>query len=146
MILHLGDCWRDAERLAERYPDIPMEHVPGNCDCRPEEPAEKLLFLGDCRVLICHGHTCGVKTSLLTAGLKAEQDHLDAFLFGHTHKPLVEKNHYAVSGGSGVFADEAIGMAVCSGFVFVRSCTGMPYCKAVYRSEKIKAILDKHLL
>ena len=27
MILHLGDCWRDAERLAERYPDIPMEHV-----------------------------------------------------------------------------------------------------------------------
>ncbi len=44
MILHLGDCWRDAERLAERYPDIPMEHVPGNCDCRPEEPAEKLLF------------------------------------------------------------------------------------------------------
>lgn len=79
MILHLGDCWRDAERLAERYPDIPMEHVPGNCDCRPEEPAEKLLFLGDCRVLICHGHTCGVKTSLLTAGLKAEQDHLDAF-------------------------------------------------------------------
>ena len=81
----------DAERLAERYPDIPMEHVPGNCDCRPEEPAEKLLFLGDCRVLICHGHTCGVKTSLLTAGLKAEQDHLDAFLFGHTHKPLVDK-------------------------------------------------------
>ena len=80
MILHLGDCWRDAERLAERYPDIPMEHVPGNCDCRPEEPAEKLLFLGDCRVLICHGHTCGVKTSLLTAGLKAEQDHLDAYL------------------------------------------------------------------
>ena len=76
MILHLGDCWRDAERLAERYPDIPMEHVPGNCDCR---------------VLICHGHTCGVKTSLLTAGLKAEQDHLDAFLFGHTHKPLVDK-------------------------------------------------------
>jgi hypothetical protein len=29
-------------------------------------------------------------------------------------------------------------MAVCGGFVFVRSCTGMPYCKAVYRSEKIK--------
>ena len=63
LILHLGDCWRDAERLAERYPNIPMEHVPGNCDCRPEEPAEKLLFLGDCRVLICHGHTYGVKTS-----------------------------------------------------------------------------------
>ena len=76
LILHLGDCWRDAERLAERYPNIPME---------------KLLFLGDCRVLICHGHTYGVKTSLLAAGLKAEQDQLDAFLFGHTHKPLIDR-------------------------------------------------------
>ena len=90
-ILHLGDCWRDAERLAERYPDILMEHVPGNCDCRPEEPLEKLVILGDCRVLLCHGHTYGVKTSLLAAGLKAEQDRLDAFLFGHTHKPLVDR-------------------------------------------------------
>lgn len=91
LILHLGDCWRDAERLAERYPHIPMEHVPGNCDFRPEEPSEKILFLEDCRVLICHGHTCGVKTSLLTAGYKAEQENLDAFLFGHTHKPLVDR-------------------------------------------------------
>ena len=91
MIFHLGDCWRDAERLAEEYPDIPMEHVPGNCDCRPEEPAEKLVFPGDCRVLLCHGHTYGVKTSLLAAGLKAEQENLDAFLFGHTHKSLVDR-------------------------------------------------------
>ena len=68
-----------------------MEHVPGNCDCRPEEPLEKLVILGDCRVLLCHGHTYGVKTSLLAAGLKAEQDRLDAFLFGHTHKPLVDR-------------------------------------------------------
>ena len=71
LILHLGDCWRDAERLAERYPNIPMEHVPGNCDCRPEEPAERLLFLEDKRVLICHGHTYGVKQSLLSAGFAA---------------------------------------------------------------------------
>ena len=90
MILHLGDCWRDAERLAERYPDIPMEHVPGNCDCRPEEPAEKLLFLEDCRVLICHGHTYGVKQSLLRAGYAAEEENLDLFLFGQTHQPLVD--------------------------------------------------------
>ena len=42
-------------------------------------------------MLICHGHTYGVKTSLLAAGLKAEQDRLDAFLFGHTHKPLIDR-------------------------------------------------------
>lgn len=91
MILHLGDCWRDAEKLQAQFPRIPMEHVPGNCDFRPDEPAEKLLFLEDLRCLICHGHTYGVKSSLLTAGFAAEEQQLDLFLFGHTHRPMVDK-------------------------------------------------------
>ena len=28
MILHLGDCWRDAERLRDRFPEI------GRASCR----------------------------------------------------------------------------------------------------------------
>ena len=91
MILHLGDCWRDGERLHKHFPDIPFHQVPGNCDFRPPEPAEQLLFLEDKRVLICHGHTYGVKQSLLTAGYAAEEQNLDLFLFGHTHRPLVDK-------------------------------------------------------
>ena len=91
MILHLGDCWRDGERLHEHFPDIPFHQVPGNCDFRPTEPAEQLLFLEDKRVLICHGHTYGVKQSLLTAGYAAEEQNLDLFLLGHTHRPLVDK-------------------------------------------------------
>ena len=90
MILHLGDCWRDGERLRDLFPDIPFHQVPGNCDYRPDEPAERLLFLEDKRVLMCHGHTYGVKQSLLTAGYTAEEQNLDLFLFGHTHKPLVD--------------------------------------------------------
>ena len=69
MILHLGDCWRDGERLHDRFPELP---------------------LGDKRVLMCHGHTYGVKQSLVAAGLAAEEKDLDLFLFGHTHKPLVD--------------------------------------------------------
>ena len=90
MILHLGDCWRDGERLHDLFPQIPFHQVPGNCDFRPAEPAEQLLFLEDKRVLMCHGHTYGVKHSLLTAGYTAEEQNLDLFLFGHTHKPLVD--------------------------------------------------------
>ena len=90
MIFHLGDCWRDGERLHERFPAIPFEQVPGNCDCRPSEPAEKLLFVEDKRILLCHGHTYGVKQSLLHAGYAAEEQNLDLFLFGHTHRPLVD--------------------------------------------------------
>ncbi len=87
-ILHLGDVMRDAEKLRGLLPGIPMEMVPGNCDLRPGEPAERLLFLEDKRVLMCHGHTYGVKQSLIRAGLAAEEKRLDLFLFGHTHKPL----------------------------------------------------------
>ena len=71
MILPLGDCWRDGEKLHELFPDIPFEQVPGNCDYRPSEPSERLLFVEDKRVLICHGHTYGVKQSLLSAGFAA---------------------------------------------------------------------------
>lgn len=90
MLLHLGDCWRDAERLHEMFSDIPLHQVPGNCDFRPTEPTEQLLFLEDKRVLLCHGHTYGVKQSLLSAGYTAEEQNLDLFLFGHTHRPLVD--------------------------------------------------------
>lgn len=90
MILHLGDCWREAERLHDHFPEISFHQVPGNCDFRPQEPAEQLLFLEDKRVLMCHGHTYRVKQSLLLAGYAAEEQNLDLFLFGHTHQPLVD--------------------------------------------------------
>ena len=63
LILHLGVCWRDGESLHRRFPHIPFDQVPGNCDFRPEAPAEKLLFHGDKRIIVCHGHTYGVKQS-----------------------------------------------------------------------------------
>lgn len=90
LLLHLGDCWRDAERLHERFPVLPLHQVPGNCDFRSTEPNERLLLLEGKRVLLCHGHTYGVKQSLLLAGYAAEEQALDAFLFGHTHRPLVD--------------------------------------------------------
>lgn len=91
LILHLGDCWRDGERLRDRFPDIPLEQVPGNCDFLSDAPTEQLLVLGGKRILMCHGHTYRVKTSLLLAGFAAEEQQLDLFLFGHTHRPLVDR-------------------------------------------------------
>ena len=90
-IYHLGDGWRDAQRLHAQFPDIPLEQVPGNCDWSVQSPAELLLTVRGKRILLCHGHTYGVKQSLLTAGYAAEEQDLDLFLFGHTHKPLVDR-------------------------------------------------------
>ena len=90
MILHLGDCWADAEKLCRHFPNIPLEQVPGNCDYRSTEVQERLLFIEDKRIMICHGHTLGVKQSMLRAGYKAEEENLDLLLFGHTHRPMVD--------------------------------------------------------
>ena len=114
MILHLGDCWRDGERLHDRFPEVPFEQVYGNCDYfRGSLEAEKLLLLGDRRVLMCHGHTYGVKQSLMAAGLAAEEMSLDLFLFGHTHKPLVDmrgKTLFLNPGSIGDYARPTYGL------------------------------------
>ena len=89
-IIHLGDCWRDAEELHELFPRLPLEQVPGNCDFGRFEALERVLILDDHRVLIAHGHTMGVKTGLLRAQYRALEQNADLLLFGHTHVPLVD--------------------------------------------------------
>lgn len=88
LILHLGDCWRDGERLHDRFPETGFFQVPGNCDFRPGEPTERLIEAAGRRILLCHGHTYGVKQSLLSAGYAAAEKGADLFLFGHTHRPF----------------------------------------------------------
>lgn len=90
LLLHLGDGWRDAEALARRFPDLPMERVPGNCDFRADERAERIVEIEGRRVMLCHGHTLGVKTDLGMFLRAALEYGADAALFGHTHKPFVD--------------------------------------------------------
>ena len=90
LLLHLGDGWRDVPALARRFPELPVEQVPGNCDFRADERAERVVEIGGKRVLLCHGHTFGVKTDLGMPLRAALERGVDAALFGHTHKPLVD--------------------------------------------------------
>ena len=90
LVLHLGDGWRDAEQLASRFPGLPVEKVPGNCDFCRGEGAVRLLTIEEKRVMLCHGHTLGVKTGLGILLREAMQRGADAVLFGHTHRPFVD--------------------------------------------------------
>ena len=76
-ILHLGDCLRDAQALHERYPDIPMDTVPGNCDWGSFDTPERLLEFDGVRVLMMHGHTRNVKSSPLAAQYAAREYGVD---------------------------------------------------------------------
>ena len=89
LIVHLGDCWRDAEELRMLFPRIPMEHVPGNCDFSLQEPLEKRLDFEGFSLLICHGHTLRVKESYQIARYTGLERGVGAVLFGHTHVPYL---------------------------------------------------------
>ncbi len=92
-ILFLGDGVRDLEVLAEgdRYRDVPCYAVAGNCDASlvfpTHEPTERTLCLGGCRIVMMHGHTRGVKSSLMSALYYASEQDADVLLYGHTHRP-----------------------------------------------------------
>ena len=92
VILHLGDCVRDAQRLEERYPDIPLLGVPGNCDYGGLDQPERLAELGGGRILMMHGHTRRVKSGPMAAIYAARECGADILLFGHTHQPVVDRS------------------------------------------------------
>ena len=89
VILHLGDCVRDAQRLEERYPDIPLLGVPGYGGL--DQP-ERLTELGGVRILMMHGHTRRVKSGPMAAIYAARECGADILLFGHTHQPVVDRS------------------------------------------------------
>ena len=91
-LFHLGDYQRDARRLEEFYPQIPLLSVPGNCDRPLPDAALTLLREFDgVRMLLTHGHAYGVKNGLLRLELAAREAGARVALFGHTHRALCEE-------------------------------------------------------
>ena len=90
VILHLGDCRRDAEALHRQFPSLPMQSVPGNCDWGAVDAPEVLTEYGGVRILMMHGHTRNVKANTLSAVYAAREMGAQVLLFGHTHRPLVD--------------------------------------------------------
>ena len=86
MVIHLGDYFRDAQRLNELYSGIKFEYVYGNSDFMiGDVPAEKLLEIEGKKLFITHGHRYSVKWGNDKIIAKAESMKIDLFLFGHTH-------------------------------------------------------------
>lgn len=90
-ILHLGDLVHDAQALQEKFPDIPVTFVPGNCDGRrPDLPEERAFTLEGCKLLMTHGHTYHVKLGPGAAIRAAREAGAHLLCFGHTHEPYCE--------------------------------------------------------
>ena len=93
LILHAGDVG-GREILTQLRAIAPVQAVYGNVD-RPGEPglAESLdLSLAGLSVHVSHGHELGSPTPAKLAARYAA----DVIVYGHTHKPLVERVHGAL--------------------------------------------------
>jgi putative phosphoesterase len=88
IIVHLGDCVRDAEALRCLFPDIELHMVRGNNDFASRAPLTDFFPAGGKKLFLTHGHTNGVKRGLKNLMDEAREAGADIALFGHTHIPL----------------------------------------------------------
>ncbi|MBQ9858763.1 MAG: metallophosphoesterase [Oscillospiraceae bacterium] len=84
MILHLGDHHTDCRELRNRFPEIPLRAVKGNCDRAGELELDEFIceYL---RIMMVHGHRFNVKYSLDSLITNAMYKDVDILLYGHTH-------------------------------------------------------------
>lgn len=88
-LIHLGDHDRDTAVLLNRFPEILLYSVAGNCDHFPLAPNVLTVSLGPVKAFLTHGHLYNVRyghvDSLVYA---AEETGCQLALFGHTHTPF----------------------------------------------------------
>lgn len=91
-VLHLGDCYADAQALAREYPTLAFYCVAGNCDryrvCADDVPETLALRLGGVPIFLSHGHRQQVKYDTCIFAQEAQRCGAKLALFGHTHSPL----------------------------------------------------------
>ena len=98
LIIHLGDYFRDAQKISSNYPNIPIEYIYGNSDFMiGDVPSEKLLEYEGKKIFITHGHRYSVKWDYDKLHKKAQETGVDLLMFGHTHiAEFVEGKSYII--------------------------------------------------
>ena len=90
-VFFLGDGLSDISEIKKDFPGVAFFSVSGNCDIRLFDAPrlEKLTLMGK-RIVLTHGDTFAVKSSLVGLRSLAEDTSADIILFGHTHTPTTE--------------------------------------------------------
>lgn len=106
LIIHLGDYFRDAQKINDEFPDIPIEYIYGNSDFMIDDtPAEKLLEYGGKKIFMTHGHRYSVNWDYEKLFNKAHEVGADILLFGHTHVADMVKNGKCIILNPGSISD-----------------------------------------
>lgn len=90
IMIHLGDAEGYEDDIADMA-GCPLEIVAGNNDFFSTLPKEKELQIGKYKVLITHGHYYYVSAGVEDIKKEAAGRDMDIVMFGHTHRPLLER-------------------------------------------------------
>lgn len=104
LVLHLGDCARDAEDLCREFPTLDIRFVRGNCDWGSDAPEVLTPVEAGLTIFMTHGHRYNVKYTLDSLANAAHFAGAGLALFGHTHEA-----EYRVMGDVTLFNPGAAG-------------------------------------
>ena len=93
IVIGAGDGIKDIEELSYIYPKAEYYMVKGNCDYFDRNHNEENLFeIDNIKIFLTHGHLYGVKRSLSSIKEIGKKSNASLIVFGHTHKPYIEKD------------------------------------------------------
>ena len=91
MVIHCGDS-EGCEDTLTQAADCPVKMVLGNNDFFSCLPRELDLELGPYKVWVTHGHNYYVSMGSENIKREAVARSMDIVLYGHTHRPVVDKS------------------------------------------------------
>lgn len=90
-VFFLGDVLRDLEDLEALDPALPVCAVAGNCDGWYGGAEERECTVSGVRCYLTHGHLHHAKLGTLGLAKAGTDRGVDAVFFGHTHRPMAER-------------------------------------------------------
>jgi len=89
-LFHLGDI-EGSEDYIREIAGCPFYGVMGNNDFFTDLPREEIIQIGKYKILLTHGHQHYVLGGTENIKKMAISQGMDIVMFGHTHKPIIEK-------------------------------------------------------
>lgn len=91
-MIHLGDS-ESGEEYIRSLVDCPVHMVAGNCDFFTALPKAKIVEIGNCKILMTHGHYYYVSVGTRDLVEVAKTNGCNIAMFGHTHRPFIDQSN-----------------------------------------------------
>ncbi|WP_427169145.1 metallophosphoesterase [Fusobacterium nucleatum] len=113
IVIGAGDGIKDIDELSYVYPEAKYYMVKGNCDFFNRSHSEENLFeIDGTKFFLTHGHLYEVKRSLSSIKEIGKKLNASVVVFGHTHKPYIERENDIILFNPGAAAEGRYGMII----------------------------------